>query len=155
MDTTTTPSTLPDKAELNHREQKFELSRVPRPNWRRRLKRVLLLCFLSSALSCASKAQLWPSSGTYRGIYVLGFERNDFIPENSKERWWLWGEIGELRRRMTGPARFNEVALASPVSLVVEGELSARGRYGRPGLYRRALQVTRVVEVHQASRLHQ
>jgi hypothetical protein len=54
---------------------------------------------------------------------------------------------------MTKAAGFNEIALASPVFVVVEGELSKPGHYGHNGGYRRQLLVTRVVEVSQASRI--
>jgi hypothetical protein len=112
----------------------------------------LLVSLLTTSLilSCKTTSEHWPSSGTYRGIHEFGFERCDFIPENSKERWSLSGDIMELHRRMTRPARFNEIALASPVFIVVEGELSKPGHYGHNGGCRRELVVTRVLEVTQA-----
>lgn len=87
--------------------------------------------------------------GTFRGVYRFGPERSEFIANDSRERWWLDGNIDDLRRRMVRPSAEEPAELQSPVALVVEGELSERGRYGHMDGYQRELRVTRIVEVKQ------
>ena len=91
------------------------------------------------------------TQGVYRGVYRFGFERSIFTPANSREKWWVSGDIGEVTRRMIRPSFDQPAELQNPVSLVVEGYLSERGHHGHMGGYRRELTVTQVLEVEQLS----
>jgi uncharacterized protein YceK len=91
------------------------------------------------------------TEGTYAGLYRFGFERSDFRLLGARERWWLTGDIGDLRRRMARPSVDKPPELRNPVFLVVEGDLSEPGHYGHMGAYRRELRVTNIVELQQMS----
>jgi uncharacterized protein YceK len=81
----------------------------------------------------------------YRGTYLFGMERSEFRPEGSRDKWWLSGDIHDLRKRFTRPSKDGSAELSGPV--VVEGELSAIGQHGHLGLYKRELRVSQVLEV--------
>jgi hypothetical protein len=83
----------------------------------------------------------WEASRRFSGQYIFGFEQSDFTPSGSKERWWLDGNIGPITRR---------AIQMHPLFLVVEGELSSRGKHGHLGAYVRELRVTRVVSASSA-----
>jgi len=104
-----------------------------------RLTFPILLGVLACCAACCAHTPQWPSSGVYRGTYLLGDERSDFTPEGTRERWWLSGDTEAITSRMG--------VLGNPVFVSVEGQLSQRGKFGHLGAYRRELRVTRVIEV--------
>ncbi len=83
----------------------------------------------------------------YRGTYLFGMEQSEFRPEGSRDKWWLSGDIHDLRKRFTRPSKDGSAELSGPVAIVVEGELSAIGQHGHLGLYKRELRVSQVLEV--------
>src|SRR5437879_12699240 len=85
------------------------------------------------ALASPSQPQATPSRDTYSGSYVFAFEKSEFTPSGTRERWWLRGDIGEIKRRAI-----------SPVFVSVEGQLRPRDHYEHLGGYSREMIVTRV-----------
>ena len=83
----------------------------------------------------------------FKGTYVFGREQSEFRPEGSREKWWVTGSIDELRQRFVSSSKGARQEFTGPVSVVVDGELSAAGDHGHLGIYKRELRVTEVVEV--------
>lgn len=83
----------------------------------------------------------------FKGTYTFGLEQSDFRPEGSAEKWWLNGNIGELRTRFAEASKDVPPELSGPVTVVVDGRLSPVGEHGHLGLYQRELRVDQVVEI--------
>jgi hypothetical protein len=103
----------------------------------------LLLALLAA---CESKAP-WPSSGVFVGYYTHGFEQSDFKPVGTGERWWLSGNIGVVTNLFVAPSSKELPKVQRPVYIVVRGTLSAEGRHGHLGGYKRELSVQEVIEI--------
>jgi hypothetical protein len=73
-------------------------------------------------------------TGRYSGHFEFDFEKQVFRPCGQREEWWAWGMPADLQKSW-GQRTF----------VVVEGELSGRGRYGHMGRYPRQLRVTAVL----------
>ena len=82
-------------------------------------------------------------SGTFRGHYVSAFETSAFEPCGSGEKWWVEGNIVDLRK----PANPSEPGEWEPREFYVEwrGTRSATGNYGHMGDYLRELEVSEVL----------
>lgn len=93
----------------------------------------------------------WEPVARYRGVYMFGMEQSEFRPEGNGERWWVTGNIHDLRKRFARPSRDVSAELSGPVGIVVDGELSAIGQHGHLGQYKRELRVSRVLEVAPTS----
>ena|SRR5437879_11598814 len=98
--------------------------------------------------ACESQAP-WPSSGVFVGYYQPGFEKSDFKPVGTPERWWLSGNIKSVRDLFVAPSRNQPPKIKRPVYLVVRGSLSPVGRYGHLNQYTRELSVVEVIEVRE------
>ena len=90
-----------------------------------------------AATGCATRAP-WPAEGVFSGYYVWGFERSDFRPAGTAERWWISGVVDSLRGQPSTP---------NPAYIAVRGTLSAKGRFGHLGGYVRELLVEEIIEV--------
>ena len=79
-------------------------------------------------------------TGVFRGTYRHGFETSQFLPEGSKCRYWLSGELApvdvELRERWP--------YLVATVNIEVEGTVTAPGCYGHMQVSPRELKVAKV-----------
>jgi len=62
-----------------------------------RLLPILLRVTITTLAGCESPAP-WPTSGVFVGYYAFGFERSDFKPAGTAERWWLGGNISSLKQ---------------------------------------------------------
>lgn len=83
-----------------------------------------------------------PRSGTYRGTYEWSFESGSF-DDGSKCRYWLSGNLGPLwdavKTTPNGPYSDGTALIE------VEGTLTPPGCYGKDGIFRRELRVTKLV----------
>ena len=87
------------------------------------------------------------SVGRFRGTYEFGSERSVFRPEGDRGKWWVTGNVDELRQRFVALSREESAEFNGPVPVVLVGELSGKGEFGHLGAYKRELRVTQVVEV--------
>jgi uncharacterized protein YceK len=87
----------------------------------------------------------------FRGTFLFGIEQSEFRPEGSHEKWWLSGNIHELRKRFARPSQHASAELSGPVDIVVDGQLSGIGQHGHLGQYKRELRVSHVLEIAPAS----
>jgi hypothetical protein len=98
------------------------------------------LAGLVTSTTRAIQARLGRRTGTYSGIYVAGYERSEFRPCGSPERWWL-----ESRVRV--PVPFGRGASSF---VVAHGVRSARGRHGHLGVYDREFLVDQLISASPA-----
>lgn len=112
------------------------------------MKRLVPLLLLAAACSRTTHEAEVPeptpqprSTRQYVGHYEAGWEVQRFRPCQSPESWWTWS-TGLIQRDPPGaPGRY---------FVVLEGEVSAPGRYGHLGAYPRQIVITRVLEARPA-----
>lgn len=103
------------------------------------MKQLALAVAAMTMVGCSSLG----GSGQYAGYYVSSFERSLFKPATSSERWWLAGSYSCPNTNIDLlPAGGGAT---EPVFLVVNGQLSAKGKHGHMGAYDRLLEVTETV----------
>jgi hypothetical protein len=95
--------------------------------------------------SC-ERATPWPGTGVFTGYYLAGFEKSDFKPAGSRERWWLGGNTDKVRTLFVAPSSTERPQATGPIYIIVRGELSPEGHYGHLGRYKRELSVQEVLE---------
>lgn len=95
------------------------------------------------AAGCASSVGEAPAM--YSGEWEWRFETSSFATSDGRGPWWLSGE-GDVWEQLSAPITRAGNGPWGRVRLVVEGELSAPGRYGHLGAYERELRVTRVIQ---------
>lgn len=98
--------------------------------------------------ACSSVAP-WPKYGTFVGYYIKGFEKSDFKPAGTKERWWLSGNIDTLSKLYIAPSSEAPPKVKGPVYVVIQGSLSEVGQHGHLGYYSRELVVEQVKEIRE------
>lgn len=77
-----------------------------------------------------------------KGMISFGFESSDFMPEKSKERWWLTG-TKDLQTRYKSVAGNDYESVCA----ILKGIPSEPGQYGHLGAYQREFKVTEVIDV--------
>lgn len=95
------------------------------------------------AAGCASSSG--EPTAVYSGEWEWRFETSSFAPTDRRGPWWLAGE-GDVWDQLSAPIMQAGNGPWGRVRLVIEGELSAPGRYGHLGAYERELRVTRVIQ---------
>lgn len=80
----------------------------------------------------------------YSGTWDWHFETSAFTTDDGRGPYWLAAE-GAVWDEINAPLRTSGSGPYGRVHLVVEGVLSAPGRYGHLGAYERELRVTRVI----------
>lgn len=102
---------------------------------------------LAAALLALSAAACTTPAATYTGLFRQGFEQADFYPDAGGGPWWITWEAEEVGARFgefwTGDGR----ARSGVMRMTVAGELSAEGRHGHLGAYKRELKVTEIREI--------
>jgi hypothetical protein len=94
------------------------------------------------ALSACATA---PALQRYSGTWDWRLETSSFTTDDGRGPWQLHAE-GEAWEQINAPIAQSGAGPWGRAHLVVEGELSARGRYGHLGAYEREFRVTRVIE---------
>ncbi len=94
------------------------------------------------AIAGCEKSAPWPADGVFSGYYQWGFERSDFKPAGTTERWWVAGNIAPLRQSSS----------PETVYIVIRGTLSPKSRYGHLDQYKRELTVEEVIEMRELRR---
>ena len=130
----------------------FEL--MPAPPLLTRPGNLVAILLTAGFLSAACPSPTNPSQGTgiFEGLYLQGFEVSAFAPcgkgsPDSETGYWLTGS-GDFNERYNalattrGPNAFGPV-----VHTKFTGTLSAEGRYGHLGAYKREVAVTKVTEM--------
>lgn len=108
------------------------------------MRRLFLIGLASLALAaCASSAPAGPQR--FSGTWDWHFETSAFATDDGQGPYWLHAE-GAAWDALNAPLRRSGGGPWGRVHAVVEGELSAPGRYGHLGAYERELRVTRVIE---------
>jgi hypothetical protein len=111
------------------------------------MRRTFLAGLLGLALAACATA---PSPQRYSGTWEWHFETSAFTTEDGQGPYWLVAE-GVAWDEINAPIRNSGRGPYGQVHLVVEGELSAPGRYGHLGAYTNELRVTRVIAAHLIS----
>ncbi len=96
-------------------------------------------------LSLAACASTSASPTRFSGTWDWHFETSSFLTDEGRGPYWLSAE-GAVWDQINAPLRERGEGPWGRLHLVVEGELSAPGRYGHMGAYERELRVTRVIE---------
>lgn len=112
------------------------------------MRRAFLVGLFALTLSACASAPAETGAQRYSGTWDWHFETSSFTTDDGEGPWWLDAE-GAAWEQLNAP-----LAQGGPygrVHVVVEGELSAPGRYGHLGAYQRRLHVTRVIEAHRVS----
>jgi hypothetical protein len=107
------------------------------------MRRAFLAGLLGLALAACASAPSGPQR--YSGTWEWHFETSAFTTDDGQGPWWLHAE-GSTWDQINAPLTRSGGGPWGRVHLVVEGELSAPGRYGHMGAYERELRVTRVIE---------
>ncbi|GIK47867.1 MAG: hypothetical protein KJZ75_03775 [Hyphomonadaceae bacterium] len=89
-----------------------------------------------------------PAAQRYAGTWDWRFETSAFTTDNGQGPWWLHAE-GAAWEQLNAPLALEAGGPWGRVHIVVEGELSAPGRYGHLGAYERELRVARVIEARR------
>lgn len=108
------------------------------------VRRTFLVGLIGLSLAaCASAA---PASGQrFAGTWDWRFETSSFVTDDGQGPWWLSAD-GPTWEQVAAPLTQSGRGPWGRVRLVVEGRLSAPGRYGHLGAYEREFRVTRVIE---------
>ena len=88
-----------------------------------------------------------PTSKIYAGLYVYDWERSEFRPKGTTERWEVQGNLEKAR------APWKDKKALPPsgqAEVVLRGTLGPEGRFGHLGCCTRILTVEEVVEVKNA-----
>jgi|GEM_PF-2562464 len=112
-------------------------------------RHIAILSAVVLAHGCAPRAHPEPTTAEpyaepereaerFTGIYEAGWELETFRPCGTAEEWWTWSTARIVHDDPRGWGRR---------LVVVEGEVSAPGRYGHLGRYTRQIVITRVIEV--------
>jgi hypothetical protein len=111
---------------------------------------VVIAGFVSTA--CPGLTNPSEGTGTFVGLYLQGFEVSAFTPcgngsPSSETGYWLTGSADFNQRynalaTTRGPNAFGPVVYTK-----FSGTLSAEGRYGHLGAYKREVTVTNVLEM--------
>ena len=112
------------------------------------MRRVLLAGLLGLALSACASTPTAPHR--YAGTWDWPFETSAFTTDDGQGPWWLHAE-GQAWEQINAPFAAAGAGRWGRAHLVVEGELSAPGRYGHLGAYAREFRVTRVIEARLIS----
>lgn len=112
------------------------------------MRRVFLAGLLGLALSACASTPAAPQR--YVGTWDWHFETSAFTTDDGQGPWWLHAE-GEAWEQINAPFAASGAGPWGRAHLVVEGELSAPGRYGHLGAYTREFRVTRVMEARLLS----
>lgn len=75
------------------------------------------------------------------GFYEAAWEREVFLPCGVDEEWWSWSTVRIIRNDPRGWGR---------AFVVIEGRVSARGRFGHLGRFPRQIVITRALEIRPA-----
>ena len=108
--------------------------------------------FLAGLLGLALAACTTPSSGgsqRFSGTWDWHFETSSFVTDEGRGPYWLAAE-GDTWDALNAPLRASGEGPWGRLHVVVEGELSAPGRYGHLGAYDRKLRVRRVISSETA-----
>lgn len=106
------------------------------------MRRVFLAGLL--ALSLAACASTSAAPQRYSGVWDFQFETSAFRTDEGRGPYWLSGD-GAAWEQLNAPLQARGQGPYGRLRVVVEGELSAPGRYGHLGAYERELRVTRVI----------
>lgn len=112
------------------------------------MRRFFLAGLLGLALSACASTPAAPQR--YAGTWDWHFETSAFTTDDGQGPWWLHAE-GEAWEQINAPFAAAGAGPWGRAHLVVEGELSAPGRYGHLGAYSREFRVTRVIEARLIS----
>jgi len=85
----------------------------------------------------------------YRGEYFYNFETASFTPEGSSEAWCV--DSAKLKDAEL-PNDSSSGGASGTADIVVLGVLSAEGHYRNLGAFKRFLDITEVVEIHNRKR---
>ena len=107
------------------------------------MRRAFLASLLAASLLACATPPAAPQQFT--GTWEWHFETSSFTSDDGRGPWWLHAE-GEAWEQLNAPFANAGAGPWGAVHVVVEGELSAPGRYGHLGAYERELRVTRVIE---------
>lgn len=111
------------------------------------MRRAFLAGLLGLALAACAGAPA-PAAQRYAGSWDWRFETSAFTTDDGQGPWWLHAE-GAAWEQLNAPLALEAGGPWGRVHIVVEGELSAPGRYGHLGAYERELRVARVIEARR------
>lgn len=98
---------------------------------------------LGAAIGTGCELFTGPEPGTFRGIFVHGFETSAFTPCGGTRAWWLTGNLTEIFSAQDGaPVPPNAW---QTFYIRVRGERRGPGRYGHLDSYPYELTVTEVL----------
>jgi hypothetical protein len=97
-----------------------------------------ILATLSALVATVVGCGVFPAS--HRGRYSVGFEKREFVPCGSRERWWATGPLA-ASLAATIPGERGE----GTIFVEWSGTKSPRGHYGHLGQYDREFTVQNVV----------
>lgn len=101
--------------------------------------RAAALALVAAAAGCGA------SPSVYRGHYSVGFEKREFVPCGSPERWWATGPLAASLAVQAGTDRGE-----GTIFVEWRGKKSSRGHFGHLGVYDRELEVRKVIRTHAA-----
>jgi hypothetical protein len=112
-------------------------------NWMLWLSVAGLLLVVGLGWRLLSSPDTGDQAGTFRGIYFQGFETSGFRPCGGSETWW----VNQVPR-----SDFKQFVQGDGFRVYVEwtGTRSGRGIYGHMGMYRRRLDVEKVILAREA-----
>jgi len=96
---------------------------------------ILAICLASTNAQAEELA-------TYSGYFVSGFETSSFLPDKTKERWWLTGNLTcpDVRDET------KDIMARGPILyIVVRASVSEKGRHGHLGAYSREVKVSETI----------
>lgn len=106
-----------------------------------RMRRAFLIGLVALAACVTTPAT---NAHRYSGTLDWGFETSSFRTDDGQGPYWLSSET--VWPQVVAPLQQSGRGPYGRLHLIVEGELSAEGRYGQLGAYSRELRVTRVIK---------
>lgn len=105
-----------------------------------------LLAQIFFAVVIASANAKAEELASYSGYYFSLFEYSTFVPDGTKERWWLTGKLNCPGIRNDS----SDIMAPGPtLYIVIRASVSEKGRHGHLGLYSREVRVSETVSCRE------
>lgn len=105
-----------------------------------------LIAQIFVAVAVASANAKAEELASYSGYYVSIFEYSNFVPNGSKERWWL---TGKLNCPGISNGSSDIMAPGPTLHIVIRASVSEKGHHGHLGLYSREIKVSETVSCRE------